>query len=267
MDKNAYFEKIAEYKLLAKHEVGQNFLVDSDLCEKIVSLADITIEDHVLEIGSGAGSLSYFIAQTKGESTLIDIDEGLVTKLQEDFEKDENVKVEQANVMRYDLSSFSKIIGNLPYYITSGIIEKIALGASSCSKAILMVQKEVFPRLNAKLGSKEYGPLPILLQYRGTLKKEIYAPRASFTPMPHVDSLVFSLSFNKNADMKVASNLYSLVSALFLHRRKTISNNLSSYLKDSEKAKEILQAVGIKENRRPEEISLEEYLSLLSRLF
>jgi 16S rRNA (adenine1518-N6/adenine1519-N6)-dimethyltransferase len=264
-NKEKYFNDVASYKLLAKHEVGQNFLVDPDVCEKIVGLASLTNGDYVLEIGSGAGSLSYFIASSFAESDLIDIDPMFIEKLTQDFADKKNVHVKQANIMRFDLAPYSKIIGNLPYYITSGILERIAL-TSKAKLAILMVQKEVFPRLAAKVGDEAYGPLSILLEYRGVLKKEFYVPRTSFTPVPHVESLVFSMSFNPDSTLETAQKLYSLVSALFLHRRKTIFNNLSFYLKNSDKARAVLASLQIEENRRPEQISLKEYLSMLSRL-
>lgn len=266
MDEQKYFERIAEYKLLAKHEVGQNFLIDPTVCEKIVSLLELSSNEQVLEIGCGAGSLSFFLAKNdQASSTLIDIDEGLVTKLQEDFASCPNVKVLQANALKFDLRPFDKIVGNLPYYITSSLLETILLNGENCKKAVLMVQKEVFPRLNSKPKQDGYGPLAILIAYRAEIKREFNVPRSSFAPMPHVDSTVFSLSFKKEANRETAKSLYALTNALFLHRRKTIYNNLSSYLKDEEKAKDILTSCSILPNKRPEEIGLGGYLALLDR--
>ena len=128
-----------------------------------------------------------------------------------------------------------------------------------------MVQKEAFLRLNAKMGNKDYGPLPLLIQYRAKMTKLLNVPRSSFSPAPHIDSLVFSLDFNDN-DIEAASTLYSLLNGVFLHRRKTILNNLSGYLKDADKAKELLNKSAIPFTKRPEEISLEEYLCLLKLL-
>ncbi len=166
MDKGKYFEKVKEYKLLAKHEVGQNFLCSEKDAERIVSLGEIKDTDKVLEIGSGAGSLSVFLADYSADSTLLDIDEGLVTKLQNDFEGYKNIHPVLGNALKADYSDYDVIIGNLPYYITSSLIEKIALEAKRCRKAVLMVQKEAFLRLSAKQGTDDYGPLPILLSYK-----------------------------------------------------------------------------------------------------
>ncbi|MCH3909432.1 MAG: 16S rRNA (adenine(1518)-N(6)/adenine(1519)-N(6))-dimethyltransferase RsmA [Bacilli bacterium] len=267
MDEDKYFETIAEYKLLAKHEVGQNFLLDKKVASNIVSLLDIVEADRILEIGSGAGSLSFYLAGYHNESDLLDIDESLVLKLKGDFANTPNIHPIMGNVLKWDLEPYTKIVGNLPYYITSSIIEKILLEGRSCKKAVLMVQKEAFNRLNSHLKDKDYGPLIILLNYLCTIKKEAYVARTSFSPAPHVDSVVFSLSFKENADRDVAVRLYKLTSGLFLHRRKTILNNLSSYLKDDEKAHKALAAAHIENSTRPEEISLEGYLSLLSQLY
>ncbi len=264
MNEEHYFEKIAEYKLLAKHEVGQNFLIDKNVAKKIVDLLDISKDDNVLEIGSGAGSLSFYLSFYNCPITLIDIDEALVTKLKDDFKSKPNMNVGQANALKYDLTPFTKIVGNLPYYITSALLECVLLNGRHCQKASIMVQKEVFARLASGPKQEGYGPLPILIEYRAKIKKEFVVPRSSFAPAPHVDSLVFTLSFKKGSSPEIAKELYNLTSALFLHRRKTILNNLSSYLKDEAKAKEILLKANIEPRKRPEEIDLNGYLSILA---
>lgn len=267
IDEKEYFENVASYKLLAKHEVGQNFLIDRNVCKNIVSSLDIKDGDRVLEIGSGAGSLSYFLASYKEEIDLIDIDEGLVTKLQNDFESIENVHPKLGNAMRYDMSEYTKIIGNLPYYITSGILERVLLNAKNVNRAVFMVQKEAYTRLNSSIGSKDYGPLPLLIKYRAKMSKLYSVPRTSFSPAPHIDSLVFSLDFFEDKrNLEKTEKLYSLMNALFLHRRKTILNNLTGYLKDSSKAKDVLDHSNILPTKRPEELSLDDYLRLLDNI-
>ncbi len=267
IDENEYFTNVASYKLLAKHEVGQNFLIDRNVCKNIVNSLQIEKGDHVLEIGSGAGSLSYFLAKSEEEIDLIDIDEGLVTKLQNDFATLNNVHPKLGNAMRYQMEGYTKIIGNLPYYITSGILERVLLDAKDVKRAVFMVQKEAYIRLNSSLGSKDYGPLPLLIKYRAKMGKLYSVPRTSFSPAPHIDSIVFSLDFyeDKN-DLEKANKLYSLINALFLHRRKTIYNNLSTFIKDSDKAKDILAKANILPNKRPEELSLDDYLRLLDNI-
>jgi 16S rRNA (adenine1518-N6/adenine1519-N6)-dimethyltransferase len=266
MDENSYFERINEYKLLAKHDVGQNFLVDALSARRIVALANLNDQDRALEIGSGAGSLSFFIAQTPAQSDFIDIDEGLVVKLQQDFAGNARVHPQKGNIMRWDVSHYHKIIGNLPYYITSGILERILLNAQEVKIAVLMVQKEMLARLLAKRGEKDYGPLEILMEYRATINKEFLVPRTAFAPSPHVDSVVFTLSFDKTSNLMTAGHLYALTSTMFLHRRKTILNNLGGYMKSNAKALSLLKELRMDEKKRPEDLSLADYLAILSHL-
>lgn len=266
MNEEQYFERIAEYKLLAKHEVGQNFLIDADAAKKIVGLAEIEEDDCVLEIGSGAGSLSYFIEQAPAKADLIDIDEGLIQKLVEDFQRSGKVNPTIGNAMKWDYEKYTKIISNLPYYITSAILERVLLKARKLKIGVFMVQKEVVSRLKAPLGSEDYGPLSILIAYRADFVKGFNVPRTSFAPSPHVDSSVFVLKI-KNDDIEEADKLYQMVSGLFLHKRKTIYNNLSQHLKDPEKAKKALDDAGIKANLRPQDVSLEGYLKLLRSMY
>lgn len=266
MDKDKYFEVVAEYKLLAKHEVGQNFLIDKDCCARIVSLLECKKEDKVLEIGSGAGSLSVYLCDEESDADLVDIDEGLVLKLQNDFKGIPNIHPQYGNALKWDLQPYNKIISNLPYYITSSLLETILLKAPKIEKGVFMVQKEAFNRLNAKIGSNEYGPFQILIEYRGGLKREFNVPRLCFAPAPHVDSTVFSFVAKPDSNIETAGKLYALCGKLFLNRRKTIYNNLTSYFSNSTRAKEILSKCGIDEKRRPETLSLKDYLSILSAI-
>lgn len=266
MNEIEYFEGIAQYRLMAKKDLGQNFLISPKVASQIVDALETKPDDKVLEIGSGAGSLTFFLAQKQGQCTSIDVDEGLVVKTQNDFANIDNMNIVMGNAMRWEYSSYDKIIGNLPYYITSGILERVLLEAKSATRCVFMVQKEAFQRLNSKPGSKEYGPLSILLSYRGVAKRLMTVGRDSFCPPPHIDSVVFSIDLKENSSIERANKLYDLCSALFLWRRKTIKNNLSTYLKSDEYASKILKEAGIDERERPEQISPERYLSLLDML-
>lgn len=268
MDEDRFFESVREYKLLAKHEVGQNFLVDPKIASQIVDLADIQKGDKVLEIGCGAGSLSFFIAQKEADCDFIDIDEGLITKLAQEFSSFPNAHFRVGNIMRWDLASYNKIVGNLPYYITSGIIKRVLLEASSCSRAVMMVQKEVIRRLQSHQGDEGYGPLPILLEDRTIFQRQFFVSREAFSPAPHIDSAVFTLDFKKRSSDEAAQlhEFYRFISKLFLHRRKTIFNNLSSLIKDGEKADRMLTSCGISPKKRPEDLSLKDYTALFSQL-
>jgi len=263
-DENNYFAEVKQYKMLAKHEVGQNFLVDLKIAKSIVNLALISNSDSVLEIGSGAGSLSYFIALSKAQATLIDIDEGLIEKLKSDFKEEKTVHPIQANALKIDLSPYTKIIGNLPYYITTSLLEHIAFSATKMKLGVFMIQKEAFFRISAPLGSNDYGPLPILLSIFFELKKEFIVARQAFLPSPHVDSIVFTLIPNWEHNAIDRKEFYRFLCALFIHRRKTILNNLTSFLGDTNKAIELLNDVKCNEKERPEKIKPEAFLKLFN---
>ena len=263
----ALYEKTAAElsELLAKKEVGQNFLLDINVAKSIVALLEATGEDKILEIGCGAGSLTYFLAQEGFDATAIDIDPSMVGKLEQDFASVQNIKIVQANGMRFDYSPYTKIIGNLPYYITSGLVEKALLGGTNCSTFVFMVQKEVYDRLKAVKG-EDAGPLNALLSYRYSMKKLFNVPAASFVPPPNVTSTVFSLELKEGGDLATAKRLYALAKGLYMHRRKHIFNNLTSYIGDGARAEKALEESGLLKNARPEELSLNELLRLLSSL-
>lgn len=265
MEESKYFEKIKEFRLLAKKQLGQNFLVDPRVAKAAVGALMIEPGDRILEIGPGAGSLSYFLALSQGESDLVDVDEGFVAKLQGDFKGCPNVHPRLENALKTDYSVYDRVIGNLPYYITSALLERFLLEATKAKKAVFMVQKEVYERLRATSG-EDVGPLNVLLAYRFAMKRLMNVPATSFVPPPSVTSTVFSLEPKEDADVDTARRLYALAKGLYLHRRKNILNNLAAYLGAPDKAEKALAECGLRKNARPEELSLKELLGLLSSL-
>lgn len=262
MNEQQFFEGVASYKLLTKKEIGQNFLIDASICKRIVDALDIQDGEHILEIGCGAGSLTYFLGQYPNEVTSIDIDEAMLAKVQNDFKDVSSLHIEYGNAAKYDYAPFDKIIGNLPYYITSLIVERVLLNGVKAKKIIFMVQKEAAERLLAKPRSKDYGPLAILLFLSFYAKRCFNVGRNSFVPPPHVESTVIEITRNEAIDIIEASKAYKLANALFLYRRKTIYNNLKNMLKDGEKASTILAENNIPSNARPEELTPMQYLML-----
>ena len=262
MNEKDYFEKIKSYKLIANKSLGQNFLINPQVAAKIVSLLNIKEEDSILEIGAGLGSLSYFLAKSPAKSQLIDVDERMLMFLDEEFKDAKNIEVKRQNILKHELNGFNKIIGNLPYYITSGIIEKLMLDAKDAEAIVLMTQKEVYP----KLLSSNKSPLSLFLNYVADVSSPIDVGRNNFAPVPHVDSVVFVLTPNRNIKNEENKRLFKVMKQLFLLRRKNILNNLSNFVKNKEKAREILEKMGIDSNKRPEELPIEFYINLLKML-
>lgn len=263
MNEEVYFENIHSYKLLTKKEIGQNFLIDPAAAKKIVDALDLSAGEKAIEIGAGAGSLSYFLSKNPAHTDLIDIDEGLIVKLKQDFDGYDNINVIQSNALKHDFSSYDKVIGNLPYYITSGIVERVFLNAAKLKKAVFMVQKEAAARLLAEKGSEDYTPLSLYLSYVSRPKKLFNVGRSSFAPAPHVDSAVIEFTVVPERYNDEAKRMYQLAKALFLNRRKTIYNNLKNHLGDGEKAEGALNKAGIEASKRPEQLSPEEFITLL----
>lgn len=261
MDEREYFKGIESYRLLAKHEIGQNFLIDFTVARRIIGLLGIEEGERVLEIGSGAGSLTYFLAKEKGQKEAIDIDDGLLVKTR--GELGDKVDIHYGNAARYDYSPYDKIVGNLPYYITSSIIEKVLLEGGNAKKLVFMVQKEAMERLLSPVGGKDYGPLNILMAWRFEAKREFNVPRSSFVPAPHIDSSVISF-YNPAKPRQNLKKAYGFCKSLFRFRRKTVENNLKVYLNGRGDARQILQACSIIPTSRPETLSPADYERLFA---
>ena len=266
MNEEQFFDNVASYKLMTKKEVGQNFLVDASVCHRIVDALDLQEGEYGLEIGCGAGSLTYCLKDKPAKMDIIDIDESMLVKVQGDFKDYPNLHIQYGNAAKYDYSPYDKIIGNLPYYITSLIIEKALLGGVKAKKMVFMIQKEAADRLLAKPKTKDYSPLSILLSLCYTSKKLFNVSRNCFVPAPHVDSTVIEIVRNEAVSLEDGAATFKLANALFHFRRKTIFNNLKNVVQDADKTSTILAAQGIKENARPEELTPEQYLRLMKTL-
>ncbi len=263
MDANKYFEGVSEYRMLAKHEVGQNFLVDIDVAKRIVEELEAKPGEKVIEIGPGAGSLTFFLKDLDCSVEAIDIDESLIGKLQNDFGN--AVNVHYGNGAKWDYDPYDRIIGNLPYYITSLLIERALLLGKNAKRMVFMVQKEAAERLLAGPSSKEYGPLSILIAWLSNAKRLFNVRKTSFVPAPHIDSSVIGLTMKQRPEN--IEKTYKLVQSLFLQRRKTLLNNLKNYLHDGEKAANALQKANLSPTLRPEQVTPEQYLALSKAIF
>lgn len=260
INRSNLFEIIEKSGLKPDKDYGQNYLLDVSICEKIVNQLDINKDDRVLEIGPGLGSLTHFIALFNSETTLVDIDSRMIDFLKIIYTKN-NVKFIVQDIRKHDVNKYTKIIGNLPYNITTETIVYLLENAKNAKKMVLMCQAEAFNRFN-DLSGKEYGPASILVHLLGNCKRVITVKPGSFYPAPKCSSVVFSLEISENVDRNKCLGVYNIAKKLFLNRRKTIYNNLSSYLGDKEKAESLLNQLGIPLNKRPEELSPDTFVKI-----
>lgn len=238
---------------------GQNFLIDQDVISTIIKSAKIEKNDRILEIGPGLGALTQKLLLHHIQYTSYEIDQTFHRYLEKEFPSGTH---HRQNFLKASPEPMDIILGNLPYYMTTEIIEKIYKDFSNFKRAVIMVQKEVLPRLIAKPGDEAYGPLAIFLATLGVINVILEVNPPSFYPEPHVQSVVFSIESFDGGPLTQTKTFFYFIKKLFLHRRKTILNNFEGITKDRIKAGVMLNQVGIAHHARPENISLEQYLSL-----
>lgn len=253
-----------EYFVKPDKDYGQNFLVEPDICKKIVNLLEIHPEETVLEIGPGIGSLTHFLTLSEGNISAVDIDERMIAFLSEKYNK-RKLNLITNDIRKTDITSYNKIIGNLPYNITTETITYLLLNAKNCKRMVIMCQSEAFPHFNDVEG-KEYGPASVLLHLIGKINRKFIVKPGSFYPVPKCNSTVFTIDLMENIDWETTKKVYMLAKQLFLNRRKTIYNNLSQYLGNKEKANEVLDRCSIPANYRPEQLSPNKYLEIYQNL-
>lgn len=254
-------EILIKTNITANKNLGQNFLVDPSVSEKITSLLNIKEEDKVLEIGPGLGSLTHFLQNHNLD--VCDIDERMCRVIEAIYSNKNNIKVFNSDILKFDVSKYNKIISNLPYYITSDIISYLLLNAKNCDEMVFMVQKEAALRFLDSTNKTE--PLSILINLVGDIKKVYTVKPSSFVPAPHVDSVVFKINiFNKFDDL---SSIYKFVKTMYLQKRKTIYNNLTSIVKNKDKAQKVLEKLDFNPLLRPENLTKNDYLSLYEEIY
>lgn len=263
------------WNLRARKELGQNFLKEPNLAERIVELARIGSDDVVLEIGAGLGAMTIAAARQARRTIAIEKDRQLVPLLRAELLAQglENVTVVEQNVLAIDLKQLVQaegqpflVIGNLPYNISSQVLVKLIQERSAVKRAVLMFQKELADRLRASPGNKVYGRLSVLLQYCAELKHLRDVKAEMFFPKPKVGSTVLEIAFKSHIEPRVCDEalLVRVVQAAFGQRRKTLRNALSGSLLSlkSADALEILEVAGIDPRRRAETLSVDEFVRL-----
>ncbi len=249
--------------------LGQNFLVDKNFVDKIIDLSEVSGE-NILEIGPGIGTISQEMAKTCKKLVVIEIDKTLIPILNDNLGEFSNVDIINADILKTDLKkivkeNFSgedfKVVSNLPYYITTPIIEKLFEEDLPCKDMTIMVQKEVADRMKADEKSKDYSSLSVFIKYYSEIRGQFKVPKSVFMPQPKIDSQVLKLNL-KLYDEKVNRDiLFKIVRAGFNKRRKTILNSLSSVI-EKEDLKEILESLSLKENLRAENLSLDDFIKI-----
>ncbi|MDU5377736.1 16S rRNA (adenine(1518)-N(6)/adenine(1519)-N(6))-dimethyltransferase RsmA [Peptoniphilus lacydonensis] len=264
-------EVLSKYGFRFTKSLGQNFLIDGNIVRKIADAAEIDEEDNVIEIGPGVGTLTEELALRAKKVVAIEIDEKL-RELHKETLALENVKVIYGDFLDIDLKVLTekefgdesfKVVANLPYYVTTPIIEKLVLSNTNLISITVMVQKEVAKRLSAGPGGKDYGSLSVFINYYTDCKYRFQVPRSVFMPKPNVDSAVLSLKMKYREEVDT-DFLFKVVRAAFTTRRKTILNSLSNsklnYTKDE--IKKALELSGVDERRRAETLDLREFIVL-----
>ncbi|WP_438448939.1 16S rRNA (adenine(1518)-N(6)/adenine(1519)-N(6))-dimethyltransferase RsmA [Gorillibacterium sp. sgz5001074] len=274
-------EVLKKYDLAAKKSLGQNFLVDLNILNKIVSAAGLDESKGALEIGPGIGALTQQLAKQAGKVVAIEIDQRMLPVLEETLAPYANAAVVHGDVLKVDLNevferhfagmSGVSVVANLPYYITTPIIMRLLEERLPVENIVVMIQKEVADRMAAKPGTKDYGSLSIAVQYYCEPQVVTIVPHTVFIPQPNVDSAVIRLQVRKEPPVQVENEklYFEVVQASFAQRRKTISNNLLSrfFTKETKPRMEAaLQEAGIDPSRRGETLSLQEYASLTAAL-
>jgi 16S rRNA (adenine1518-N6/adenine1519-N6)-dimethyltransferase len=263
-------KKMTELMLTPKKKFSQNFLTDYEAVKaSIDSLGDSL---QTIEIGPGLGALTQEMDNRNIKVDAYDIDKDMFNHLSTFFENSNNVKVYNEDFMKVDLSKYQEevnIISNVPYNITTPLIEKIVTSGIKVKHFEFMVQKEVYDRINAKVGSKDYSPLNIFIQYVGTLKVVRKVPKSSFIPVPNVDSIILMIDFNKkiNEDKEFNKFFYKLIKQSFTQRRKTLQNNLNSFLGGKDKAKEMIEKANLNVSIRPDQMTKEDFYNLAEVIY
>ncbi len=267
------------WNLRARKELGQNFLNDPQVAERIVARAGLTPDDVVVEIGAGLGVLTIAAARKAGKVIAVEKDRQLVPLLRAELlvHGFSHVRICEENILSASLSQLAGpdsrplvIIGNLPYNISSQIVVKLIQERGLVDRAVLMFQKELAQRLCAGPGTKAYGRLSVVLQYCADLTPLFDVRATRFHPRPKVDSAVLGIKFKSHIDRPVADErLFTrVVQAAFGQRRKTLRNALAGGLLplDTASAAQVLERCGIDPRRRAETLSVDEFVTLANEV-
>ena len=271
---------LQKYHFNFQKKFGQNFLIDTTVLDRIISSAEITKEDCVLEIGPGIGTMTQYLAERAGSVVAVEIDKALIPILEETLQDYDNVTVINDDILKVDINRLVeeknggrpiKVVANLPYYITTPIIMGLFESRVPLKSITIMVQKEVADRMQVGPGTKDYGALSLAVQFYAEPYIAANVPPNCFIPRPNVGSAVIRLKTYEQPQIQVKDEafLFALIRASFNQRRKTLVNSLknASDLKlEKEQVLEALRTMGLSETVRGEALTLEQFASLADLL-
>ena len=251
-----------------KKKYGQNFIIDNNVINNIVKNSNLEFNSLVIEIGPGSGALTKKLSSKVKNVLCYEIDETLKPILNT---MADNVEIIYGDFLKQNISENIKkykykklyVVANLPYYITTPIIMKIIDSQINPNKIVIMVQKEVGKRLNAKPNNKEYGSLTVFLNYYFNIKKIMNVSRNVFLPKPNVDSIVVELVSNKDKKCKTEELLFKLIKDSFKYKRKNLKNNLKGY--NLNKIAAILKEEKLDLNIRAESLTIDQFIKIADK--
>lgn len=263
-----------KYHIHANKNLGQNFLVDDDTVSGIIEAANISKDDLIIEIGPGLGTITKELLERAGKVICIELDERMIEILNDRFSLYDNFELINEDVLKVDLQTLinkenmktTKVVANLPYYITTPIIMKLLEERLDIETITVMIQKEVAERLVAEPGKGESGAITYGVHYYTKPKTVLQVPNTAFIPEPKVNSTVIQLEVQKEPTVKVSNEekLFELIKIAFMQKRKTLVNALTNSNKygTKEKVEKVIEEMGLDLRIRPEKLTLENYAEL-----
>ena len=264
-----------KYNIRANKNLGQNFLINEDVVNKIVDCSQIKKEDLVIEIGPGLGTLTKCLLEKAGKVICIELDTKMLQILEDRFSLYDNFELINNDVLKVDLKSIIKtekeskkinnvkIVANLPYYITTPIIMKLLEEKLELESITVMIQKEVADRLIAIPGQKDTGAITYSVYYYASSEGILEVPNSSFIPEPEVTSKVIKLNIRKEPIVKPKDieKMFKIIKNAFTQKRKTLLNSLTNnkVFDSKQQGIEVLKSLNINENARPEELTIEQF--------
>ncbi|OAG28558.1 16S rRNA (adenine(1518)-N(6)/adenine(1519)-N(6))-dimethyltransferase RsmA [Thermodesulfatator autotrophicus] len=265
-------ELLRRYDLKAKKSLGQNFLADPRIAQKIVALSGLPEEKIVVELGVGLGTLTYALAQKAQKVIGFELDQNLIEILEKESFLTPTVEIRHGDILKLDYHALSEeigqkliLFGNLPYYLSSRLLWELIQSRKNIDFCVFMFQKEVAERLLARPGHKNYGPLSILLALTAETEKLMDLSPGCFYPPPEVRSSLIKIKF-LNDSLPNEKKLLQVLKASFANRRKKLATNLRALDLSKDEARNLLEEIDISPDARAEELPPEKFLALAEKL-